>query len=105
MFDTVIPASHNIKRRLKLVVLTPLDPGTYFRKADYMKEEEKYKYLNCDVVFFFAKKSSESRQKVIRQTSESHLRVIYVSKSQARFFLNSSKNRKKKNELRVNICK
>ena len=33
LFDTVMPASHKIKRRLKLEVFTPLLPPAYFKKA------------------------------------------------------------------------
>ena len=32
LFDTVMPASHKIKRRLKLDVFTPLLPPAYFKK-------------------------------------------------------------------------
>ena len=55
LFDTVMPASHKIRRKLKLEDLTPLEPGTYFKKAD------------CKMKIFIIRKEFKGPEKALKR--------------------------------------
>ena len=59
LFDTVIPASHRINLKLKLELLTPLEPGTYLRKADWKIENKNWKKCKEEPVWFYLSSSQK----------------------------------------------